>query len=91
MGPIGIRVRVGIHSGEIEPIGDDIAGIAVHIAHRICCIALGGTVLVSSTVKDLVSGSQIQFSDEGTHELKGVPGSRHLFAAKLLTEQSGRP
>ena len=70
----GGRVRAGLHTGECEVIGDDIGGIAVHIAARVSSLAGAGEVLVSRTVKDLVAGSGIEFADRGEHELKGVPG-----------------
>jgi class 3 adenylate cyclase len=78
--PLGIDLRAGLHTGEIELIGDDVAGIAVHIGVRVLAQASGGEVLVSSTVKDLVAGSGIDFIDRGEHELKGVPGAWRLFA-----------
>jgi class 3 adenylate cyclase/pimeloyl-ACP methyl ester carboxylesterase len=77
---LGIDVRAGLHTGEIEMIGDDVAGIAVHIGARVAALAGGGEVLVSSTVKDLVAGSGINFIERGEHELKGVPGAWRLFA-----------
>jgi class 3 adenylate cyclase len=70
---IGMRVRVGLHTGEIELHGDDIGGIAVHIAQRVEAFAQPDEVLVSRTVADLVGGSGMQFADRGTHALKGVP------------------
>jgi class 3 adenylate cyclase len=78
--PVGLRVRTGLHTGECERIGDDVGGIAVHIGARVTDIAQGGEVLVSSTVKDLVVGSGLSFSERGTHELRGVPGEWRLFA-----------
>jgi class 3 adenylate cyclase len=78
--PLGIEVRVGLHTGEIELVGDDVAGIAVHIAARVGALAGTGEVLVSSTVKDLVAGSGITFSERGEHELKGIPDQWRLFA-----------
>jgi class 3 adenylate cyclase/pimeloyl-ACP methyl ester carboxylesterase len=78
---LGIEVRAGLHTGEIELIGEDIGGIAVHIAARIMAAAGPGEVLVSSTVKDLVAGSDLRFDDRGSRELKGVPGEWRLFAA----------
>jgi len=78
---IGLEVRAGLHTGEVEVRGDRLAGIAVHIASRVSSLAGPGEVLVSSTVKDLVAGSGIRFADHGTHALKGVPGEWHLFAA----------
>jgi class 3 adenylate cyclase len=77
---LGIDLRAGLHTGEIELIGDDVAGIAVHIGARVLAQAGGGEVLVSSTVKDLVAGSGINFIERGEHELKGVPGAWRLFA-----------
>ena len=72
--PLGIEVRAGIHTGECELLADDgLAGIAVHLAARICSEAAPGEVFVSSTVRDLVAGSGVQFQDLGLHELKGVP------------------
>src|SRR5262249_2296452 len=79
---IGIQMRVGLHTGEIEEHGDDIGGIAVHIAARVGALAEGNEVLVSRTVVDLVAGSGIEFDDRGEHDLKGVPGAWHLFAVK---------
>jgi class 3 adenylate cyclase len=77
---IGVSIRCGVHVGEIEQRGDDIAGIAVHIAARVCSAAQPGETLVSRTVTDLVAGSGIDFEDRGARELKGVPGSWNLFA-----------
>jgi class 3 adenylate cyclase len=76
----GLEVRTGLHTGEIELIGDDVGGIAVHIGARVGGIAAGGEVLVSGTVKDLVVGSGIEFEDRGERELKGVPGAWRLWA-----------
>jgi pimeloyl-ACP methyl ester carboxylesterase len=76
---IDLPVRVGLHCGEIEIIGDDIGGIAVHIAARVAARADAGDVLVSRTVKDLVAGSGIRFQSSGTHTLKGVPDEWELF------------
>ncbi len=77
---LGIHVRAGLHTGEVEVMGDDIGGIAVHIASRVSALAAPGEVFVSRTVKDLVAGSGIQFSDRGGHTLKGVPDSWQLYA-----------
>jgi class 3 adenylate cyclase len=77
---IGVRIRAGLHTGECEVMGDDIGGVAVHIAARVSGLAEGGEVLVSRTVKDLVAGSGIEFADRGEHELKGVPDSWQLLA-----------
>ena len=78
--PLGIEVRAGIHTGECEPRGDDVGGLAVHIGARILALAGPSEVLVSSTVRDLVTGSGLRFDDRGFHELRGVPGSWRLFA-----------
>jgi class 3 adenylate cyclase len=77
---LGIEVRAGLHTGEIELRGDDIGGIAVHIGARVSALAGPGEVLVSSTVKDLVAGSGITFADRGSHVLKGVPDEWRVFA-----------
>jgi class 3 adenylate cyclase len=76
---IGLEVRAGLHTGEIEVLGGDVAGIAVHIGARISALADAGEVLVSSTVKDLVVGSGLEFEDRGEHELRGVPGTWRVF------------
>jgi pimeloyl-ACP methyl ester carboxylesterase len=78
---LGIEIRAGLHTGECEVMGDKLVGIAVHIGARVAAIAEPGEVLVSSTVKDLVSGSGLHFVERGTHSLKGVPGAWRLFAA----------
>src|SRR5580704_1773039 len=79
---LDIELRMGLHTGECEVRGNDLGGLAVHIAARIGSLASPSEVLVSSTVKDLVVGSGIEFLDRGEHELKGVPGSWHLFGVK---------
>jgi class 3 adenylate cyclase len=79
---LDLHIRAGVHTGEVELRGDDMTGIAVHLAARVQALAQPREVLVSSTVKDLVSGSGIEFEDRGEHELKGVPGSWHLFAVE---------
>jgi class 3 adenylate cyclase len=78
----GITVRAGLHTGEIELRGPDIAGIAVHIASRVSALAGGGEILVSRTVVDLTAGSGISYDDRGDYELKGVPGTMPIFAAR---------
>jgi len=77
---LGLEVRAGVHSGEVELIGDDVGGMAVNIGARIGALADPGEVLVSSTVRELVVGSGLEFADRGTHELKGAPGEWRLFA-----------
>jgi pimeloyl-ACP methyl ester carboxylesterase len=80
--PLGIDIRAGLHTGECEMMGDDVGGIAVHIGARIAGLASAGEILVSSTVKDLVSGSGLRFSDRGGQSLKGVPGEWHIYAVE---------
>jgi class 3 adenylate cyclase/pimeloyl-ACP methyl ester carboxylesterase len=77
---LGIEVRAGLHTGECEVRGDNIGGIAVHIGARVSTLAGPNDVLVSSTLRDLVIGSGLEFEDRGAHELKGVPGEWRLFA-----------
>jgi len=77
---LGVEVRAGLHTGEIELRGTDVAGIAVHLAQRVSALANPAEVLVSRTVTDLVGGSGIEFEDRGDHQLKGVPGTWHLYA-----------
>jgi class 3 adenylate cyclase len=83
---LGIDIRAGLHAGEIElrEGGHRVGGIAVHIAARVTAIAAPGEILVSSTVKDLVAGSGVEFSDRGVHDLKGVPGGWRLFAVMRI-------
>ena len=77
---LGVEIRAGLHVGEVELRGEDIGGIAVHVASRVLSNATPAEILVSSTVKDLVIGSGIEFEDRGAHELKGVPGEWRLYA-----------
>ncbi len=79
---LNLEVRAGLHTGEVEPLAGDLGGIAVHIAARIAAKADAGEVLVSSTVKDLVAGSGLEFEDRGEHSLKGVPDSWRLFSPR---------
>ena len=76
---LGLEIRAGIHTGEIELAGRDIAGLAVHIAARVSAAARPGEILVSQTVRDIILGSGFTFTDRGEHELKGVPGRWRLF------------
>jgi class 3 adenylate cyclase len=80
-GSLGLQVRAGLHTGELELLDHDLGGLAVHIAARVMDRAAPSEVLVSSTVKDLVVGSGIDFEDRGDHELRGVPGEWRLYAA----------
>jgi pimeloyl-ACP methyl ester carboxylesterase len=79
--PIGLEVRAGLHTGECELVGDDVRGMAVNIGARVGALADPNEVLVSSTVKDLVVGADVEFTERGEHELKGVPGTWRLYAA----------
>ena len=77
-----LEVRTGVHTGECELDDGRLRGVAVHVAARLASLARPGEVLVSSTVRDIVSGSGLRFADRGLHELRGVPGIRRLFAAR---------
>lgn len=77
---LGIRLRAGLHTGECELIGDDVGGMAVHIAARVCDLAAPDEVLVSGTVYGTVVGSGLELELRGTHALRGVPGHWPLFA-----------
>ena len=77
---LGLSIRIGVHTGEVEVRGDDIGGIAVHTAARVEALAQPDEMLVSRTVADLVAGSDISFTPRGTHTLKGVPGEWQLLA-----------
>ncbi len=79
---LGIDVRTGLHTGEIELRGDDVSGIAVSIARRVCDLGDAEDIVVSRTVTDLVAGSGIEFEDRGEHDLKGVPGRWQLYVVK---------
>ncbi len=81
--PLGIEIRAGLHTGEVETVGASVGGLAVHIGARVAATARGSEVLVSHTVKDLVAGSGIQFEDRGRQILKGVPGEWHLYAVVM--------
>jgi len=77
---LDLEVRVGLHTGECDILGEKLSGIAVHTGARVAALAGSGEVLVSGTVKDLVAGSGIAFEDRGMQILKGVPGEWHLYA-----------
>jgi class 3 adenylate cyclase len=85
MRSLGIEIRAGLHTGEIELSGDQVRGIAVHTGARIAAAAQAGEILVSSTITDLVSGSGIRFEDRGLHALKDIPRQWQLFAASGST------
>jgi class 3 adenylate cyclase/dienelactone hydrolase len=80
VGGIGLEVRAGLHTGEVELAADSVRGIAVHTGARVAALARPGEVLLSGTVKDLIAGSGIELTDRGSHELKGIPGKWRLFA-----------
>jgi class 3 adenylate cyclase len=84
-GELDLDVRAGVHAGECEIVGEKLAGIAVVTGARIAALASPGEVLVSRTVKDLVAGSGFDFTDRGTHELKGVPGDWPLYSVTTST------
>jgi class 3 adenylate cyclase len=77
---LGLELRAGLHTGEVERSSDDVAGLAVALAARITSLAAVGEILVSRTVKDLVIGSELRFTDRGEHELKGFPDRWWIFA-----------
>jgi class 3 adenylate cyclase len=77
---LGVQVRAGLHTGEVETRGDDVAGVAVHIGARVAALSEPGEVLVSGAVPPLVAGSGIAFEDRGERELKGVPGTWRLYS-----------
>ena len=87
---LGIEIRAGCHTGEVELLDGDLGGIAVHIGARVAALAGAGEVLVSSTVKDLVVGSGLTFDDRGLHRLKGVPDEWHLYAVTWNGDTASR-
>ena len=89
--PLGIEIRAGVHTGECERRGDDLSGIAVNVAARIVAKAGAGEVMVSSTVRELVLGSGLEFTERGTHTLKGVPDEWRLFAVTGDGRTDARP
>src|SRR5262249_27229200 len=88
---LGVELPFGLHTGECEVRGDDLGGLAVHIAARVAAAAEPNELLVSSTVKDLVAGSGIEFEDSGDHQLKGVPGDWRLLRSKCMSRRWGPP
>ena len=87
---MGIEIRAGLHTGDVEVIGDDVRGIAVHTAARIVALADAGEVLLSSTTVGLLEGSGIAVEDAGEHELKGLSGTRRVYRLAGAAESSGR-
>lgn len=80
VGHLDLRIRAGIHTGEVEVLPGDVRGLAVHVAARIMSLAAPGEILVSGTVRELLDGSDLTFEDRGSHELKGITGARQVFA-----------
>ena len=80
---LGLQVRAGVHTGEVEPIPGNIRGLAVHVVSRIVALANPGETLVSSTVREMVAADDVSFDDRGSHALKGVASTRQLFAARV--------
>jgi class 3 adenylate cyclase len=78
---MGLPIRAAVHTGEIETVGDDVRGTAVHVAARVLALAQGGEVLMTSTTADLLEGSNLPVEPAGTHELKGLAGARAIFRA----------
>jgi class 3 adenylate cyclase len=91
MPSIGVEVRAGLHTGEVELIGEDIGGIGVHVAARISALADAGTVLVSRTVRDLATGSGIDFDSFGRHSLKGVADEWDVYRVVSTPLSAGAP
>jgi len=81
--PLDLEVRAGIHTGEVEGRKSDLSGITLHVGQRVSATAAPGEILVSSTVRDLALGSGIVFTDRGEHELRGLPGTWHLYAVAV--------
>ena len=81
---LGLAIRIGVHTGEVQEIAGDVRGIAVHTAARIMAVAESGEILVSATVMDLLDGSGLTFEDAGLHELKGLHGARQLYRVAAL-------
>ena len=86
---LGIEIRAGIHTGEVELAGPDVRGLAVHLAARIMADAGAGEVLVSATTRELASGGDIEFIDRGIRDFRGVSGPRHVYEARSRTTTSG--
>jgi class 3 adenylate cyclase len=85
---LGLEIRAGIHTGECELIGEDLAGLAVHVAARVAATAQPNEVLVSGTVRDLVMGSGVDLVDRGAQKLRGVPGEWRLFVVRSVEGQA---
>jgi len=88
---LGIQIRAGLHTGEVEVVPNDVRGVAVHVAARILALAGAGEILVSGTTYELVAGSGLSFVDRGTHELKGLTGARSVYALEPKTATPSSP
>lgn len=88
VGEIGVEIRMGVHTGEVEVRGDDVGGLAVHLASRVMDMAQPGEILVSRTVKDLVVGANLSFEDRGFHKLKGFESRWQLFSVSRPTDRT---
>jgi class 3 adenylate cyclase len=88
---LGLELRAGVHTGECELRADDVAGIAVHIAARLEAVAGPGEVVASSTIKDLVVGSGLEFAERGSYELRGVPGQWTVFTPRAMRRRTQGP
>ena len=86
---LGLEIRAGLHAGECEMADGKVGGIAVHIGARVAALAGPSEILVSSTVRDLVAGSELRFDDRGLHALKGVPGEWRIFAVRTALVRAG--
>lgn len=89
--PLGIHIRAGIHTGEVDQSAGDVRGVAVHTAARIAALAEPDAVLVSNTVRDLTDGGELEFADAGTHQLKGFSGERQLYSYVSHAAREWRP
>jgi class 3 adenylate cyclase len=89
MRSLGVEIRAGVHTGEVEMVDGHVRGTAVQIGARVAAEAAAGEVLVSQTVKDLVAGSGLEFEDRGPHVLAGVPGEWSLLALEQATRSAG--
>ncbi|MEO5985887.1 MAG: adenylate/guanylate cyclase domain-containing protein [Candidatus Limnocylindria bacterium] len=85
---LGLQVRIGLHTGEVEPVPGNVRGLAVHIASRVATVAKPGETLISSTVREMVTAEDIDFADRGEHTLKGVATPRQLWSARIMTDAS---
>jgi class 3 adenylate cyclase len=90
VGDLGVAVRAGIHTGQVEVLGGDVRGVAVHAAARVMAVAGPGEVVVSAATRDLVTSSDLEFEDAGLHVLKGIDGARQLFRVRRASAPSAR-